>query len=556
MKLERQHQIALSALGVYLVAAFLFFGLPVIGDLAHRCVCLSTTTDEGTTAWALQWWPHALLHGLNPFHPRIIYAPQGIDIAQGASMPGLALAFAPVTAIVGPLAAYNIAAILAPALAAWFAFLLCRRLTGAFWPSLVGGWLFGFSSYMLGQEVGHLNLSLVFLVPAIVHVAVRSLAGELSTRSTAALLTLALVGQFSLSTEVFATFTLFAALSLVVAATVGGRDTRASLRSLLLPVAIAYAATAVIVSPYLYYSLQPGGPPIDPLHAERFSDDLLAFVFPNPLSRLGGLDFLSTVNRFTAGPVEGAAYLGVPLLALVALTVRAHWRQIEVRTMGLMLPIVLVCSLGAYLHVDGTVSIRLPWDLVHRLPLLGLALPARFVLYATLIVGVLAAIGLSGRKPVPWVLAVLGVASLWPATNYPFWHSTPEVPALFSTDAYKRVLHPDDVVLVLPVGIDGNSMLWQAEAHLGFTMASGYVVPPNAPDPYSSSPIHPTLTYNAPVPHELRAAANFIAAHHVTVAVLSLEGAPGSPWPGLLTRLGWTAQEQSGALVLRPAKGS
>ena len=45
-------------------------------------------------------------------------------------------------------------------------FLLCRRLTGGFWPSLVGGYLFGFSSYMLGRtEGGHPNLTAVAGIP-------------------------------------------------------------------------------------------------------------------------------------------------------------------------------------------------------------------------------------------------------------------------------------------------------------------------------------------------------------------------------------------------------
>ena len=79
------------AFGVYLVASFVLFGRPLLDDPSRTCLCIGSTTDAGVIAWALEWWPHALLHGLNPFHPRIIYAPQGIDIAQGALMPGLAL---------------------------------------------------------------------------------------------------------------------------------------------------------------------------------------------------------------------------------------------------------------------------------------------------------------------------------------------------------------------------------------------------------------------------------------------------------------------------------
>jgi hypothetical protein len=73
-------------------------------------------------------------------------------------VPGLALLFAPLTLIAGPIASYNVAAILMPALAAWTAFLLCRYLTHAVWPSLVAGYLFGFSLFALHHALdGHLS---------------------------------------------------------------------------------------------------------------------------------------------------------------------------------------------------------------------------------------------------------------------------------------------------------------------------------------------------------------------------------------------------------------
>ena len=71
-----------------------------------------------------------------------------------------------------------------PALAAWTAFLLCRYLTRSLWPSIVGGYLFGFSSYLLAQDGygGHLNLGAVFLLPLIVLAILRYLDGRLDAR--------------------------------------------------------------------------------------------------------------------------------------------------------------------------------------------------------------------------------------------------------------------------------------------------------------------------------------------------------------------------------------
>lgn len=546
---------ALVAFGVYLVLALVLFGQPVLTGSTTQCICLGQ--DEGIFIWAFAWWPHALLHGLNPFHPNIIYAPQGFNIALGALVPGAALLMYPITAIWGPLVAYNVTMLLCPVLAAFFAFLLCRRLTGRFWPALFGGWVFGFSPYMIGQLLGHMQVTLVFLIPAIVHIVLRGLAGEFSRRRFVALLVVTLVLQFSFGAEVFVTFTLFGAVALALAFVFGNVAQRTALRSGLWPIALAYALTAVIVSPYLYYAFQPGGLPIVLTRTDMFSNDVLAFFTPLPDIALGGTHFTSITKNFTAGFIEGGAYFGLPLIALICMGAWKRWRRLDGKVMVGTLVIVLICSLGGHLNVNGPTDIPLPWAIGHRLPVLGLAIPSRFVVYAFLIGGMLAAFWLAQGRPrwVGWTLAALSVVFLWPAVGQSLWKGTPDVPPLFTNAAYRNVITPKDTALLLPVGIAGNSMLWQAEAGLRFKMASGYVVPPEAPDPYKQLPIYPTLTAGAPVPDEVRAAAAFLATHHVTVAVVDLTEPEATPWIGLLQRLGWRRTWVGGAIVLRPANG-
>ena len=70
------------------------------------------------------------------------------------------------TLLFGPIVSYNLLMLASPVLAAFFAFLLCRYITRSFAASLVGGYLFGFSAYMLGQLLGHLHLVLIFPIPA------------------------------------------------------------------------------------------------------------------------------------------------------------------------------------------------------------------------------------------------------------------------------------------------------------------------------------------------------------------------------------------------------
>ena len=542
---------AAVALLVYLFGALAMFGGPLLHGGKHECIC--SGNDEGIFAWALVWWPHALLNGLNPFYSHIIYAPQGFNIALGALVPGAALLFAPFTAIGGPLFAFNVAMLLSPVLAAFFAFLLCRRLTQQFWAALLGGWLFGFSTYMLGQMQGHMHLTLVFLVPAIVHLLLRALAHEISTRWFVVLLVIALTLQFSFAGEVFVSFTLFGALALTIAFLLGDAGLRANLRALLMPIALAYAVTAVIVSPYLYYAFHPGGLPVLLWRTDHFTNDLLSFVIPTQITQLGGHRFLPTSTTFVAGTVEGGAYFGLPLIAIIWLAVRRHWELVGVRIAFWTLVVVAVCSLGGRLNVEGPTSVPLPWAIAHRLPVLGLMLPSRFIVYDFLLAAILASmwVASSSARVGPWLLASLSVAFLWPALGGNYWRGTPDIPSLFSASAYRRVVTSRDTALLLPVGSLGNSMLWQAEAHLRFKMASGYVVPPEAPDPYKLDPIYPTLTVGAPVPNEEVAAWRFLTSHHVTVAVLDPTNPMAAPWIPILERLGWKARTEAGAVVLR-----
>lgn len=143
-----------------------------------------------------------------------------------------------ITAAAGPVAAYNL---LAPTLAAFTAFLLCRRITGKWLPSLVGGYLFGFSSYEIGQLFGHPNLTLVFLLPVMVHLVLRRVDGELPVGRFVAAMAACVVAQALLSPEIAVMFSLFGAVALALGALV--LDTRRrAIVGLVWPLAIAYLA--------------------------------------------------------------------------------------------------------------------------------------------------------------------------------------------------------------------------------------------------------------------------------------------------------------------------
>ena len=75
-------------------------------------------------------------------------------------------------------------------------------MTGAWLPSLVGGYVFGFSSYELGQMLGHLHLVPIFLVPAAVHLVLLRMDEAISVRRFVVLMAAVFAFQVLISTEV------------------------------------------------------------------------------------------------------------------------------------------------------------------------------------------------------------------------------------------------------------------------------------------------------------------------------------------------------------------
>ena len=249
----RASRLGLGALGAYCLVSFLLFGLRLLVEPGWQY--LGPQDDPQIAIWAFAWWPHAILNGQNPFVTPDFWAPSGFNLTWSTSLPGLALVFAPLTLAVGPVASYDVAAVLMPALAAWTAFLFCRRLTGASCPSFAGGYLFGFSSYMIAHEsAGHLQLTAVFLVPLAALVVLDGVQGRLGGRRVLLRLGVLLAFQLLISTEVAVTVTLALgvalALSFLLVPTTRGR-----IRSLLRPLAGAYAFAALLTAPFLYYVL-------------------------------------------------------------------------------------------------------------------------------------------------------------------------------------------------------------------------------------------------------------------------------------------------------------
>jgi hypothetical protein len=467
---------------VYLALSLVLFGLPVLPHFRRDLIGMGS--DPQLFVWSLAWWPHAVLTGHDPFVAHVLWTPTGSNLAWATSVPGLALLLAPVTLAAGPVAAYNTAAILLPALAAWTAFLLCRRLTRSFWPSLAGGFLFGFSSYLTAQELGHLHMTSVFLLPVAALLLLRFLEGGLGGRGLVVRLGPLLALQLLLSTEVFFTLTLCLAAGLLLGLA-AVRAERPKIVASLLPLLGSYGISAAVAAPFLYFAVTGYQGVITP--AMHNPADLVNIAFPARTTAIAGSLAQHFVPSAIGPSAETGQYLGLPLLAIVALFALRRWRRPGSRFLLLALVLALVATLGSELRVRDHALLPLPWRLVQNVPLFDNVIPSRFAVYAALAASLIAALWAASRswsRTLRIVLTGAAMAALVPAVSRGYWHQHPPRPAFFTQGLDRLCLRRNDNVLMLPPPFQNAALLWQAESGFRFRLADGALndsVPKNLP---------------------------------------------------------------------------
>jgi hypothetical protein len=466
---------SLGAFALYFALAALLLDRGLIG---HPGYFIGRDTDPPQTMWFFNWWRFSIAHGLNPFVTDLVWAPLGINLTWTTFMPIPSLISIPLQLTVGEPATYNIIITLTPVLAAFAAFALCRRVTGAYWPSVLGGYIFGFSPYMLGQVLAHLDLVAVFPVPLIALLTLKRLDREISARRFAIGLAAILTVQFLWFPELFATITMVGGFALLLALVFFDGDVRARLAGLIAPAMAGYAIAGAVLSPYLFYMLGRGYPHSPIWKTGSYSADLLAFLVPTETVMLGSARAATEIARTFQGDIyENGAYLGVAIVLFVEIFRRRYWREPVGKFLTILFAALVIAAIGPTLHLAGRPGIPMPWAIAGRLPLVSIALPVRFMMYAFLVVALMAAMWFaasSARPLAKCAAAAIIVASIAPNPHASFWVSRLDIPAFFTDRTYAAELEPREIILPLPWGQRGNSMYWQLQSDMYFRMAGGW----------------------------------------------------------------------------------
>ena len=278
--------------------------------------------------------------------------------------------------------------------------------------------------------------------------------------------------------------TLFVGIALIVMLVAGSSAEKTRAVNLLPTVALSYAIVLAALSPLLYYMVALGYEPGAPHPPLLYSNDLLNLVIPTSTMELGRAVSLRAVTQHFLGFIfEAGGYIGIPLMLVAVAFARRNWSEGWARSLVLVLIVAVVLSLGPFLVVGGRPIIPLPGLVVGALPLIGKALPARLMLYAFLALAIIIALWLGSGDTPRWVrvlAALVVVASMLPNLSASFWTSAIDVPPFFREGLYTRYLSPEDTVVVLPYGINGNSMMWQLESRWYFQDGGGLCGQPAA----------------------------------------------------------------------------
>lgn len=467
--------LSLLALLLYIGIASLYFGMGVLPHLSTRLAGFED--DPLLFTWVFGWWTFAITHGLNPLWSTYVWAPHGMSIANMTAIPSLAIPLMPLTKLFGALVSYNLCAIYLSALSAWSAYFLCRYLTKQYFVALVGGVLFGFSTYQIGQELGgHLNLLATGVLPLFVLLIIKKVDNSLSPKRFILWFTLCIVIQLGLSRELLLTSTISGVLTWLWAYYLYP-EVRAKLRLLARHIFLCFIIALTITSPYwvtfmTHMSTVSYPPPYEQLGV---TTQPLNFIVPTPIT---GVNLPAFSNHywqwfytFYAYQIENGSYIGLPLLTLFLWHTIRHRKQ----TGKLYLPLFVFCavlSLGWTFTWGRTLYIHIfmPGGLLYFVPLLSKVLLIRLSVFLWLLLAMVLATWLaspSKHKTVKWLWVVLGVVCIAPSFSFahrPWYQKGAYQTQIPATGTITAFAYPD---LALP-------MLWQLNSHFRFKLTMAY----------------------------------------------------------------------------------
>jgi len=474
--------------------------------------------DVDQFAWFVRYAATAVWHGHLPaLVTTAMNAPRGINMMWNTTFlfPGTVLS--PVTLLAGPQVTLTIVLTLGFAGSAASMFWVLHRWGGSTTAAAMGGALYGFSPALLDAGAGHYNFEFAVAPPLIIDALLRIVTGRglRSTVRTGVWLGLLTAAQLFTGEELLADTAVAAAVMVAVLVLGHPRATVAAVRmrgrAMLGGLGVAIGVMALTCGYALWVQFR--GPLVShgsPWLVAEFHNYPFAFVTPS-----GALLFHTSASAAAAASYperlpEYLAYLGWPLLIVLAAAAVCFWRDPKVRLAAATFALLELFSLGV---VRGSVGgwqypvAILPWHWLQHIPLLADLLPDRLSILAAGAAGALLAfaldrtraLGVRVRHPrligvLATVVAVLAVLPLIPRPVAVA--RVAPLPAGWQTTFADLRLTASDHVLLIPDLRSG--MRWQAETGVPGSMVGGGAIIAPAADGQATSYVdhrRPTAKY-------------------------------------------------------------
>jgi len=513
---------AVAVPGCYLIAAYVLTWRLWVDPASHTVA--GNWTDADLFAWYLRYAALAVSHGRLPaLVTSALNAPQGVNMMWNTSLflPGVVLA--PVTLLLGPQVSLTILMTAGFTGSAAALFFVLRRWQVSDGAAALAGAVYGFSPAIVQSAVGHYDLQFAVLPPLIIDAGLALAVGRAAVRPAGAPLAagwtrrvpaavrhgawlgLLLAAQVFISEEI-ALLTVLTGVLLVTGLAAASPLTAVRRAGPLLA-GLAVAGAVTLALAWHALATQLDGPLAQ--HGALFPpdyyvNDLTSFVTPSAFPLFHTAATAATAARYQGGLTEYLAYLGWPLIAVLAAAAVLTWRRPIGRAVTLTLAFLVVFSLGGHPLVGGTTNpaVDLPWHWLEEHPLLSSVLPDRLSILADGVAAVLLALAIDAarvrlaarghrsRRAGRWpglvladavlVVAVLACLPLVPRP-LPAASATP-LPAGWSAAIAGLRLPAGARVLVVPVptNILTVAMRWQADTGEPPELAGGYFIGPGA----------------------------------------------------------------------------
>jgi hypothetical protein len=483
--------LALTAL--YFLLAAVAVTMWLWRDPASRLVA-GNPNDADQFAWYFRYDASAVAHFRLPaLTTGAMNAPQGVSVMWNTFMllPGMLLA--PVTLLAGPQASLTVLMTIGFAGSALAMFAVLRRWDASIPAAGFGGGVYGFSPALIQSAMGHYDLQFAVLPPLIVDAAMRLASGRCGAGRGAAArcgawLGLLVAAQVFIAEELLFDAILAAAIMAAVAMASRPRGSAARVREVAIGLAAGTCVTAVIAGyPLWVQFFGPLRQQTSPFRPDFYKNDLAGFVQPSSALLLHTAGSAAFASAFQGKPPEYLAYLGWPMLVVIALVSVRFWRLLPVRAAAVTFALLAVLSLGGTLLAGGAehAGIKLPWYWLQTLPVTGSVLPDRFSIVADGAAAAVFAFGFdAARRQWPQashIVAGLAVIAVIPLVPAPLPAArTSSVPAGWTTTIAALRLPASAHVLVVPIPVQTftEPLRWQADTGQPGSMVGGYYMGP------------------------------------------------------------------------------